>query len=436
MKHQRAALLLLIVLLLPPMAGCESYRNGWEPYRMRVSGSDPAVGSDPTVRQAGSDPVTLLIWGETDADSLEAFRREHPEVVIEYEQQDAINWETEWIAALAADAGPDVFVYESERAGWASSLDVLEDLSDEAYSLDSLRTLMTDAEWAETWSLDRKRQPFLPIYAYPAMLFYREDIMRQNGFPSEPDALAAYLADPVQWMGMVRELKSAGHLAMEWRESPWNVGALVAVPFTQTLEWHMKQNQFTQVLQQSALANREGLVANINIWDEAGKVALRNDELVMFSMGAWGVDLLQEWLPEQTGKWRATRLPAGLSAQWGTRWMSMNQASDQKDLAWELMESTVFAVRTYYAGLEAQAYPYFGNQQVFALVRQMREEMVPMLRTPLDAQVADLFWSQQYLLYTGNMPAADFIDYVNREIEARFGLELSALRDMMSQTEP
>jgi hypothetical protein len=44
MKCQRAVLLLLIVLLLPAMAGCESYRNGWEPYRMRVSGSDPAVG--------------------------------------------------------------------------------------------------------------------------------------------------------------------------------------------------------------------------------------------------------------------------------------------------------------------------------------------------------------------------------------------------------
>ena len=164
-------------------------------------------------------------------------------------------------------------------------------------------------------------------------------------------------------------------------------------------------------------------------------MALRTDRLVMLQMGSWGVDLLPKWLPDQSGLWRATRLPLGMSAEWGTRWLSMNKNSGNKELAWELMELTARTVRSNYANQRNEAYTYFGDQRVYDLAEQMRLEMKPMLRTPLDRQITDLFWNQLYLVYDGNMPPEDYLAYLEKEMESRFASELSVLRAMRNPVE-
>lgn len=422
-------LLLLVSLLL---TGCQNYATGWQPYQPLVEADMAAPDTElPTPETPSRE---FAVWGETDAYALEDFTKRHPELVVTYEKQDPSSWQTLWTAALAAGTGPDVFVYAAEQAGWSATLDIFEDLSSEAYSLDTLRPLLSEAEWVETLSFDRSKRVHLPIYTYPAMLFYRADILEQNGYPSNPEELTAYMENPTRWLDMVRELKRRDLIVMEWKESPWSVGGMVRVPFDQNLEWRMAEPSFPKVLQATATASHENLPGYINIWDEVGKSFLRSDKLIMFAIGAWGVDLLPGWIPEQAGKWRATRLPMGLSVEWGTRWMSMNLTSKNKTAAWDLMESTITSVRKNYTTLRNMKYPYFGGQQVLDLSDQMRMEMEPVLRTPIDTQVSDLFWSQQYLMYDGKMLAQDFIDHFGVEIETTFEFELSMLREVRNGT--
>ena len=422
--------LLLLVLLI--LTGCQNYATGWQPYQPLVESEVAAPDTDGPSEDAPSRD--FAVWGETDAYALEAFIKRHPELDVTYEKQNPSTWQSLWTAALAAGTGPDVFVYAAEYAGWSATLDIFEDLSSEAYSLNTLRPLLSEAEWVETLSFDRSKRVHLPIYTYPAMLFYRADILEQNGYPSEPEDLAAYLENPTQWLDMVREMKRRDLIVMEWKESPWNVGGMVRAPFSQNLEWHMADPSFPEVLQATATASHENLPGYINIWDEVGRSAIRSDKLIMFVIGAWGVDLLPGWIPEQAGKWRATRLPMGLSVEWGTRWMSMNLTSKNKEIAWDLMESTITSVRKNYTTLRNMKYPYFGGQQVLDLSDQMRMEMEPVLRTPIDTQVSDLFWSQQYLMYEGKMLAQDFINHFNDEIETTFEFELSMLREARNGT--
>lgn len=431
MKMSHLMRLTVILLTTVMLSGCQNYREGWTPYDplalVEVRSDTDAVVPAP---DTPSERIPFQIWGETDTTSLDAFKQMHPELDVQYRTQDPVNWEAQWISALSAGAGPDIFVYAAERAGWAALLDVFEDLSDASYSLNSLKPLLSDAEWAETESLDRKKRVYLPLYTYPGMLFYRADILEENGFPSEPEALADYLASPGLWLDMARTLHDNGHAMMEWKESPWNAGGFVSAPFTADLTWRMGDNRYSQILQTSVTATRENLVGNINVWDASDREALRSGQQVMVQMGAWGVDLLPEWLPEQSGAWRVTRLPMGLSTEWGTRWMSMNKDSENKALSWELMALTTRSVRSYYTDLRSKAYTYFGEQQVFALADQMRLEMDPLVRTPLDRQITDLFWNQLYLVYDGNMPASDYLLYIDQEIESRFASELSAFRKM------
>ncbi len=132
-------------------------------------------------------------------------------------------------------------------------LDVFEDLSSADYYFSNLKPLLSEAEWEETLSFDRKKH--------------------------------------VHWLEMVRKLHANGHAVIEWNEFPWNIGGFFAVPFTTDIEW------------------------------------------------------------------RVTRLPMGMSAEWGTRWMSMNQAGKNKALAWELMELTTRSVRSCYASLQSVPIP-------------------------------------------------------------------------------
>ena len=311
-------LLLLASLLL---TGCQNYATGWQPYHPLAEAEmaapdteSPSPDSDnPSTEVPSRD---FAIWGETDAYAFEAFIKRHPELDVTYEKQFPANWQTLWTAALAAGTGPDVFVYPAEYAGWSATLDIFEDLSSDSYSLNTLRPLLSEAEWVETLSFDRSKRVHLPIYTYPAMLFYRADILEKNGYPSNPEDLAAYLEKPAQWLDMVRELKRRDHIVMEWKESPWNVGGMARVPFDQNLEWRMVDPPFPKVLQASTTASRENLPGYINIWEEVGRSFIQSDKLIMFVIGSWGVDLLPGWIPEQTGLWRATKLPMGLSVEW------------------------------------------------------------------------------------------------------------------------
>ena len=455
-KRQHRFLLPLVMLLISVallLSGCQNYTVGWSPYQPLDDadpGSDPADFASPSSTSPGSafpdsaspsstspdasspEPSarTFRIWGETDAYALEMFIKRHPELDVSYEKDVTVEWKTDWTTALAAGAGPDVFVYAAEQAGWSATLDIFEDLSQPAYRLEALQPLLSDAEWVETLSFDRTKRVHLPIYTYPAMLFYRADILEQNGYPSEPDELATYLENKSSWLNMARDLYAKDHVVMEWKESPWNVGGLARVPFDQNLDWRMLQAPIPDAVQTSVIASREKLSGYINIWDEVGRSFIRTNRLVMFAIGSWGVDLLPAWLPEQTGLWRATRLPMGLSAEWGTRWMSMNMASRHKEAAWDLMGSTITTVRHNYTTLRSMAYPYFGGQKVLDLSDRMRMEMEPVLRTPLDEAITDLFWSQQYLMYDGNMPADEFFTHFATEIEGKFEFELAMLREV------
>lgn len=416
-----AGLLFSVLVLL---AGCGNVHRSWVPY-------DP-VGT--AAEQTGSTDVaeadtSFLIWGEPDTNSLEAFKLIHPELTVTVELQDPANWQTQWLAALAAGKAADVFIYEAASAGWASTLDVFEDLSKEAYTLDKMKSLFSDAEWQETFSFDLSEQLHLPVFTYPSLLFYRADILERYGFPSEPAELASYLEEPSRWLNMVRVLHGDGHHAMEWKESPWNTGDFARVPYDTQLQWRMSGALDPAVLQVTAIAEKEGLIGNINVWDDVGKKAIQSDRLVMFPLGAWGVDLLPGWAPEQSGLWRATRMPMGIVSEWGTKWMSMNQSSSYKAEAWEFVSLSIWRVRSYYESQKTANMPYFGYQRVMDLADRIRLEMEPKLRTPIDKAVSDLFFSYGYLLYDGGMPARDFLAHMEEQMEARFAFELAALQE-------
>ena len=245
-KRRHRFLLPLVMVLISVallLSGCQNYTVGWSPYQPLEDASPDSSSPAPT--------RTFRIWGETDAFALEKFIKSHPELDVSYEKEVAAEWKKDWTTALAAGDGPDVFVYPAEQAGWSATLDIFEDLSQPAYQLEALQPLLSDAEWVETLSFDRTKRVHIPVYTYPAMLFYRADILEQNGYPSDPDELATYLENKSNWLNMARDLYAKDHVVMEWKESPWNVGGLARVPFDQNLEWRMLQAPIPDAVQTS-----------------------------------------------------------------------------------------------------------------------------------------------------------------------------------------
>jgi multiple sugar transport system substrate-binding protein len=109
----------------------------------------------------------------------------------------------------------------------------------------------------------------------------------------------------------------------------------------------------------------DNLACYINIWDENGHEAIRNNEIAMVYLGSWGEFNLESWAPNTKGKWRATRLPFGIYAVDGTPALAISKNSKHKELAWELVKTIVEGDQKNFSKL-------INNKSAFLAVRNLK----------------------------------------------------------------
>ncbi len=391
------------------------------------------------------DSNALLVWGELPEGVLDAYQQAHPDRTVIH---DPLVDTERWISSLASErssslnedpAGeqpaeraarlaPDVFAYPAVTAGWAIGYHAFEDLSGYDYPLPELLSEMSPAEKAEGRSLDGYRRMAITAYTYPMLLAYRTDALAAAGWPTDPDAVALRLEDPAAWLALARTMHEYGKTIMEWSESPWAAGSRVWTPFRSDLSWRLGTDTMRLALAASAAASMEALSANADADSEEGRRLLREGTLVMCLVSAAELNRLPEWVPEQAGLWRVTRMPMGLSSESGTIRLSMNQNSTRKQAAWDLITACLSQSRLRQVAREKDATGFYGGQDLRALVEEARLRMEPMFPTPFDGEAAEVFWNGLYPVLEGRVTAARYLERTQSEIEQTWRLEISALR--------
>ena len=110
------------------------------------------------------------------------------------------------MSAFAARSGaPDIVGLNDWIANFFPNKDQFVNLFD--YGSKELEPLYLDWKWKQTIMPDGSYQIALPMDTGPTALFYREDLFRQAGFPTDPQEVGAKLKTWDDYLAAGRQLK-------------------------------------------------------------------------------------------------------------------------------------------------------------------------------------------------------------------------------------
>ncbi|MFC4322584.1 ABC transporter substrate-binding protein [Litchfieldia salsa] len=342
-------------------------------------------------------PIELELWSYYSGGweyAIDQFEQSHPGVTVKVQFFTFEEYQKEYLKALATKETPDLMVFDSNHFGHFMALDGLEDLAKEPYTLEHYREHFSESLWNMGQSFDGKKMIGVPIGPSPLVTFYRADIMEEYGFPSDPEELGDYMEDPNNWIKMATELREDDKWMIQDAMEPIQIYKSTRGVFNQELELVRTGEDFKKAIDLARVIRENDLVAPINVWEKNGVEVLKNDQFVMFYRGNWGSGEISGWVPEQSGKWRATRLPFNQFGWSNAPIISIPNASKQKELAWEFVESYSFgeSYGVFNRSTDLRKNEFLGGQQDMVLFEEiMKKVEVPNL-TPIDEK-ADAIWN-------------------------------------------
>ncbi len=347
------------------------------------------------------------------------FEQSHPGVKINFVEQPFGDMSKKYLAALAAGQGvPDVIGLDTSMVG--QFLDAGENLLAEPYSAGQLKSGFVD------WKFNAATTPSGQMAAIPwdvaaGVMFYRPDVFKAAGLPTEPDQVARSLAtwDDFIKAGQVIKDKTGGQTTIVGNEHDvfnagyWQNGGSVVLDGSIVLT-----PEGLQPLQTAVKAKSAGIGGNIPAWSERWAPALQSGKIATVIVGGWMLGNLQNLIdPDGAGNWRVTSAPGGAFNNGGT-YIQIPQLAEHKQLAWEFARflttntdalNAVFQktgiVPAYKPAWASPVYDepvaYLGGQAAFRLMINLAQQVKPLRYSSVDALGSDLLNAQVDLAIVG-----------------------------------
>lgn len=279
----------------------------------------------------------LTVWSYFDMTGMnEQFRERYPSVRFSYKQIAHEQFAEAYAEALIAGDPPDVLVIDNEFAGIFRAMgDAFDNLLEPPYSAEAYERRIPGNLRSLYFTQGGERLVGLPQNLTGAVMFYREDLFRAVGLPTDPEELAEYLADADRWLGAAQRLKDGGHFLFQQDSEPLDLLGMQEGFFDESLRYVRNTPPFVEMLEVARTVRGQSLSLGSSIWTAAGQEALRTGQLAAVYMGSWGIEYLRDWAPDTRGKWRATRLPMNLHGLDAGSFFAFPAGSKNKYLAWE-----------------------------------------------------------------------------------------------------
>ncbi|MDP4180021.1 MAG: extracellular solute-binding protein [Bacillota bacterium] len=377
----------------------------------------------------------IKVWAaNTGLDSFKQdFESMYPKIKINITKFDSLDkFNNECLSALSSGTGPDVLFFDSSFFGQYTVNGILEDLLKDPYLAGRYEKDFSEDVWESNKSADGKSLLAMTYLTSPYVTFYREDIMKENGFPSEPEEFGKFIEKPENLLAIAKKIKPKGEYIFQWpTDLPNLMGSSVGI-FDKNLRFMRNTNEFAKILDITKEAHRAGFELEASVWEPAGEKAIEDNKLVMvFNMGSWGSGSIQNFAPEQSGKWRVTKPPLGICAWQSDTKIAINSQSNNKKSAWKFVEY-VFTqqsgginydmVNGYKPSrrnnrqMEARN-SFLGEQVTQPLYEDLADKMIQYKLTPLDNTATEIF-------------AKDISDATVRNIDSK-----TAIRDIADKIE-
>jgi multiple sugar transport system substrate-binding protein len=158
--------------------------------------------------------------------------------------------------------------------------------------------------------------------------------------------------------------------------------------------------------------------------------ALKSGKVLSFNMGPWYGDELKAQAPELSGKWRVAALPSAKNNYPGTvlngTALAVINQSTNKALAWDYIRfltsdenmiayfqkvGSLPAVKTVWSNqIFSKSDPYFGNQKVYQLIREIMKNSTPFQLFPKQTEAESIFTKYIGLAHANQMSSKDALN--------------------------
>lgn len=303
-------------------------------------------GGESKGEEQGSDildknqKATLTIWSHYDdfSEAIEGFNKTYPNIEVKVESIPHTEYIEKYKSGLSSENGPDLLIIDSNDYSEFNTTKSLENLLKPEYGISKYEENFDKELWQVGKSIDDKELLGIAFASAPMVTYYRADILEEYGFPSDPEELGEFMEDKDNWLEIARALKKDDKYILQWIAESTKIYTADMPYYNEKLEYQRINKKFMEGIELAKEVHKDRLFAYTDIWSDLGRKYLAEDKLVMLYLGSWGADELKSIVPEQEGKWRATRLPFGQFGWNNASIISMNANSKNKELAAKFIE--------------------------------------------------------------------------------------------------
>lgn len=301
--------------------------------------TDEPVKIEP--KRLSDEPVTIEFWAYYEGweGTITAFQQKYPNVTVNLKTFSFNTYTDEYLKAIADGNPPDVMLADSEQFGQFTAINGLEDLT--SYGADSYREGFSESLWNSNLSFDGSKLIGFPLGTSPLVTYYRADILKQYGFPSEPEELGRYMENPDHWLKMAQTLKKDQRYITQWSPEVVDIFSSTSAMFDSDMNFLRNNDTFIEAVGLAKEINSQALEAAMDVWTPSGAQAVHDGQIAMLYLGTWGAAQIKEWDPDGEGQWRETRLPFNLYGWENSSNFMMPSAGQNKEWAWKFIEYCV-----------------------------------------------------------------------------------------------
>ncbi|WP_018933033.1 extracellular solute-binding protein [Gracilibacillus lacisalsi] len=409
------------------LVGCHS--SSFKPFQESSLSSDLVEVEEESV-QANE----LVIWTHRNVfeDSLPEFLDMHPDVDVNIKEIDEHNLIKEYRQGMLAGKTPDLYILPDYVLGEFTGISGFENLYEKRYYEESFFERRPESLLNHYKSEDGTEMFAIPLLFFPYVTYYRADILSEYGYPSDPLELSSYINEDENWLEMAQDLKENGHYILDSEHMLLEMVLRTNYFLDEEFEYLGGNEPFVTTFNIATAVVEKDLSPYVNIWDERGREAFQNDELVMFQMASYVASHLQEWVPEQNGKWGITTLPFGLAGvdKQASMSIAISEKSQHKDLAWEFAKKMADDMLYMYEHVEND--PYFINPDLKQLYWIALNKEVPGTPQSLDQNIKFIWDVAMKDFHGGKAITSEAIENINEEIKERIKYDQRALQKLLN----
>lgn len=300
------------------------------------------------------------------------------------------------IKALASNEPIDMVTYYRENFGNFNSISGFEDLSQPKYDLESIKSLFSERELEHCKSFDDSKLLALPFPEFPMVTYYRVDILEKYGFPTDPEELGDYMSTLDNWLKIVKELKKHDIYAIQWNEELFQRALRCYAFYDDDMNLIVNNEKVRESLKATLEVNRLGLGGGYNVWGPDGAKAIKENKIAMMYINKWGENYLKGIVPEQAGKWRATRLPLNIYGYQSSSYASIVASSKYKTEAWEILKRYMYNDYNFINMQRENESEFLGGQKSMLLYEELINKIPLRYPTMLDDRDYSIFFDILY----------------------------------------